>query len=60
LFGYNKEQTTKKELIILLKADLVPTLQERITQKVKADGVRERWREEKEREAQHMHGGGDQ
>jgi len=60
LFGYNKEQVTKKELIILLKADLVPTLQERITQKVKVDGLRERWLEEKEREAQHMLGGGDQ
>jgi type IV pilus assembly protein PilQ len=58
LFGYDKEQVTKKELIILLKADLVPTLQERITQKVKADGVFERWQEEKEREAQHVRGGG--
>jgi Flp pilus assembly secretin CpaC len=60
LFGYNKEQTTKKELVILLKADLVPTLQERITQKVKADGIFERWQEEKEREAKHVQGGGDQ
>ena len=60
LFGYDKDETKKKELVILLKADLVPTLQERITQKVKADGVYERWQEEKEREAQHMRGGGDQ
>jgi general secretion pathway protein D len=60
LFGFDKDQITKKELIILLKADLVPTLQERITQKVKADGVFERWQEEKEREAQHVRGGGDQ
>ncbi len=58
LFGYDKEQVTKKELIILLKADLVPTLQERITQKVKADGLYERWSEEREREAQHVRGGG--
>lgn len=58
LFGYDKEQVTKKELIILLKADLVPTLQERITQKVKADGIYERWTEEKEREAMHVRGGG--
>ncbi|MBM2839521.1 MAG: pilQ [Bacteroidetes bacterium] len=60
LFGYDKDEVKKKELVILLKADLVPTLQERITQKVKADGVYERWHEEKEREAQHMRGGGDQ
>jgi general secretion pathway protein D len=60
LFGYNKEQTTKKELVILLKADLVPTLQERITQKVKADGIFDRWQEEKERVAKHLRGGGDQ
>jgi type IV pilus assembly protein PilQ len=59
LFGYDKDQTTKKELVILLKADLVPTLQERITQKVKDDGIYQRWQEEKEREAQHMRGGGD-
>jgi type IV pilus assembly protein PilQ len=60
LFGYDKDEVKKKELIILLKADLVPTLQERITQKVKADGIYERWQEEKEREAQHVRGGGDQ
>ena len=58
LFGYDKEAVTKKELIILLKADLVPTLQERITQKVKADGIYERWTEEKERETLHVRGGG--
>jgi len=60
LFGYDKDEVKKKELVILLKADLVPTLQERITQKVKADGIYERWHEEKEREAKHMRGGGDQ
>jgi type IV pilus assembly protein PilQ len=58
LFGYNKEVSSKKELIILLKAELVPTLQERVTQKVKADGIYERWREEQERQAQHVRGGG--
>jgi general secretion pathway protein D len=58
LFGYNKDLETKKELIILLKAELVPTLQERITQKTKADGIYERWREEKAREVQHVRGGG--
>ncbi|MEK9138130.1 MAG: type II and III secretion system protein [Bacteroidota bacterium] len=60
LFGYDKEEMKKKELIILLKAELVPTLQERITQKVKADGIYERWQKEKEREAQHLRSGGDQ
>ncbi len=60
LFGYNKEQITKKELIMLLKAELVPTLQERITQKVKPDGIYERWQDEKERQAQHVRGGGGQ
>lgn len=54
IFGYNKEEMKKKELIILLKADIVPTLQERIAQKIKADGVYEQWREEKERDIQHL------
>jgi general secretion pathway protein D len=54
IFGYNKEEMKKKELIILLKAELVPTLQERIAQKVKTDGVFERWQEEKEREVQRL------
>ena len=58
LFGYNKDEVVKKELIILMKAELVPTLQERITQKVKADGIYERWLDEKERDAQHIRGGG--
>lgn len=49
LFGYNREEVKKKELIILLKAELVPTLQERITQRVQEPGVFERWRSEQER-----------
>ena len=59
LFGYNNEQVQKKELIILMKAELVPTLQERITQKVKEDGIYERWNEQKEKEARHVRGGGE-
>jgi len=43
LFGYNKDNVVKKELVILLKAELVPTLQERITKKTQEDGVFERW-----------------
>ena len=45
LFGYNLDQVTKKELVILIKADIVPTLQERITQKSKGEGVFDRWEE---------------
>ena len=48
LFGYNRDQVTKKELVILLKAELVPTLQERITQKAKEDHVFENWLEQRE------------
>jgi len=56
LFGYDKDQVTKKELIILLKAELVPTLQERITQKAKEDRVFERWLEERQAEEQRIRG----
>ncbi len=50
LFGYNRDQVSKKELVILLKAELVPTLQERITQKAKEDHVFENWLEKQERD----------
>ena len=50
LFGYNRDQVSKKELVILLKAELVPTLQERITQKAKEDNVFENWLEKQELE----------
>ncbi len=33
LFGYDRDESKKKELIILLKAELLPTLQERLTMK---------------------------
>ncbi len=56
LFGYNKEEVRKKELIILLKAEIVPALQDRITQKVKEDGVYQRWLQEVERQADHVTG----
>jgi general secretion pathway protein D len=35
IFGYNREQVTKKELIVLLKAELVPTLEDRMHQKAR-------------------------
>jgi type IV pilus assembly protein PilQ len=43
LFGFDSDNLVKKELVILLKAELVPTLQERITQKTKEDGIFDRW-----------------
>jgi type IV pilus assembly protein PilQ len=56
LFGYDKDQVTKKELVILIKADLVPTLQERITQKTKEDGLFDRWLEEQMKYEKHITG----
>lgn len=57
LFGYEKEQITKKELVILLKVDIVPTLQERITQKTQDDRIFERWLQEKEDQERRVKGG---
>ncbi len=56
IFGYDKDQVTKKELVILLKAELVPTLQERITQKSKEDGIFQRWLDEQMRQERHVLG----
>ena len=56
LFGYNREETIKKELVILIKAELVPTLQERITQKTKEDGLFDRWLDEQLRGEHHISG----
>jgi type IV pilus assembly protein PilQ len=57
LFGYDKDQVTKKELVILLKAELIPTLQERITQKTTGDRVYERWLQEQQAREQRVRGG---
>lgn len=35
IFGYDRNQVTKKELIVLLRAELVPPLGERVTQKAR-------------------------
>lgn len=35
IFGYDRHQVTKKELIVLLRAELVPPLGERVTQKAR-------------------------
>jgi type IV pilus assembly protein PilQ len=56
LFGYNREETIKKELVILIKAELVPTLQERITQKTKEDGLFDRWLDEQLKGEHHISG----
>jgi type IV pilus assembly protein PilQ len=58
LFGYDKDEVNKKELVILLKAELVPTLQERITQKTKEDDMLLKWREEINRKATLLRGAG--
>jgi type IV pilus assembly protein PilQ len=55
LFGYDKDEAVKKELVILLKAELVPTLQERITQRVKTEDLYSRWREEQMKRERSMH-----
>jgi general secretion pathway protein D len=49
IFGYNNDHVTKKELVILLKAELVPTLQERIAQKQREEDMLSKWREESRR-----------
>lgn len=54
IFGYNKDESVKKELVILLKAELVPTLQERITQKTGSDQLFEKWRDERRSEEQRI------
>jgi type IV pilus assembly protein PilQ len=46
IFGYDKDEEEKTELIILMKAELVPTLQERITQKATGEELIEKWRED--------------
>ncbi len=45
LFGYDRDESKKKELIILLKAELLPTLQERLT--LKREGkLFDQWRQD--------------
>jgi type IV pilus assembly protein PilQ len=44
IFGYDRNQVTKKELIVLLRAELVPPLEERVTQKAR-DVMDERLKE---------------
>ena len=58
LFGYDREEVSKKELVILLKAELVPTLQERITQKTSFEAKVGEWREKQVKRADIFMSGG--
>jgi len=53
IFGYDRDESEKTELIILLKAELVPTLQERITQRTTdgelVKGFREKAQQQQDR-----------
>ena len=53
IFGYDRDESEKTELIILLKAELVPTLQERITQRTTdgelVKGFREKVQQQQDR-----------
>ena len=55
LFGYESESVSKKELVILMKAELVPTLQERITQRTKGEDLYNRWRDDQLKRDKSMH-----
>ena len=54
IFGYNSEEMKKQELVILLKADIVPTLQERIANRQKEDGIFQRWHDENVKMEHHI------
>lgn len=56
LFGYQSDENIKKELVILMKAELVPTLQERITQKTKEEGLFDRWLDDRVRKENALKG----
>jgi type IV pilus assembly protein PilQ len=50
VFGYDKVESNRKELIILLKAEIVPSLRERALEKVRKENVLQRERREMEKE----------
>lgn len=56
IFGFNSEQLKKQELVILLKAELVPTLQERIANRQKEDGIFQRWHDDQVKMERHISG----
>ncbi len=47
IFGYDAVRVTQKELIVLIKAELVPTLEERVTQQTR-DALQERLRDNRQ------------
>jgi general secretion pathway protein D len=57
IFGYDRDESEKTELVILLKAELVPTLQERITQRTTdgelVKGFREKSQQQQDRLLKH-------
>jgi general secretion pathway protein D len=57
LFGYDKDEVIKKELVILLKTELVPTLQERVTQRKTDIQMYDKWRTDQEKKEKAMMGG---
>ena len=56
LFGYDQDKDVKQEMVILLKAELVPTLQERITQRTKDTDLLKKFREEGARKESRIRG----
>lgn len=56
LFGYDKDQDTKKELVILMKAELIPTLQERISQKMEPEKLYRQWKEDRYKDENRVRG----
>jgi general secretion pathway protein D len=46
IFGYDKVETTKKELIVLMKAELVPTIEDRVKELAKDRNVLQEKRKE--------------
>jgi len=50
IFGYDRDESEKTELVILLKAELVPTLQERITQRTTDDQLIKNFREKSQKQ----------
>ncbi|MBI5464934.1 MAG: general secretion pathway protein GspD, partial [Ignavibacteriales bacterium] len=54
VFGYDRKEVTRNELVVLVKADIVPTLKSRIEEKEKQKTTREKIEERKEEFEQRM------
>jgi len=53
IFGYDKVEVSRKELIILLKAEIVPSLRERAMVKAKKENLLQKKRKEMEQEIEY-------